>query len=645
VREELWRAFEECQQALRRGEDLESCLQRYPRLAKELRPLLELFLQLRALGGHLPPPEARARAWIRFSQELARLQSGRRRQVWRWLSPLAVAASLAVAIVSGLALTALAASRSLPDSPLYRVKLAMADVQVFITWDEEAKAALLLDQAEARQREVQKLLDQGKGVPGIALSAIRSSVGRASGILAKTGGVEAQRALELSERLGDLILRVGPRLRADAYDDYIATLTTIHNARLLLMGQGVSVRLEEVAAGLIFLEGVGRRTDDPRLWRVGQQEVWVDEATIVSGEGLVEGRVVRVLAGVGANGRLRALTVTPLALPGVELVLQGVVEEVQDDQLVVEGRRIRLLQAGMAQGVQVGDLVKVRAYMNQEGLVAAELRPITPLDMAATIIVEGAADEDLSSSQGAVTWRVGGHVFRVLPTTMVMAEGGALRKGARVRVIARQQGDVLVAERILVLESQAPLPRVVAVQGVLQGVEGRSWNVGGVQVEPPPQAPRPEPGSILRVQAVEEGGTVKATDVVVIAGPESTGMVHLRGIVSRMEEGQWTVDGTIIVVTPETKISGKPAPGSSVEVWGELQADGSVKAAFVEVLGGEQEASPTPTPTPERTPQETPTPTPTPQATPQPTPTPSSARTSASGQEASPVPAGATPTR
>lgn len=641
MRDELWQALEDCQRALRRGEDLEGCLQRYPHLAKELRPLLETLLQLRALGGHLPPPEARARAWRRFSQQVARLQSGRRRQPWRWLSPLAMAASLAVVIVSGLALTALAASRSLPDSPLYRAKLAMAEAQVFITWDDDAKAALLLDQAEARQREVQKLLDQGKEVPGIALSAIRSSLSRASSILAKTGGEEAQRALEVSQRLGDLILRVGPRLRSDAYDDYVATLITIHNARLRLMGQGVFVRLEEVAGGLLFLEGVGRRTENPRLWRVGQQEVWVDEATIVAGEGLAEGKVVRVLAGVGANGRLRALTVTSLALPGVEVVLQGVVEDVQGDQLVVEGQRIRLFQADMAQGIQVGDLVQVRAYMNQGGLVAAELRPLTPLDMAATIIIEGAADEDLSSSQGAVTWRVGGHVFRVLPTTMVMAEGGALRKGVRVRVIARQQGEVLVAERILVLESQAPLPRVVAVQGVLQGVEGRSWNVGGVQVQPPPQAPRPEPGSILRIQAVEEGGTVRATDVVVIAGPESTGMAHVRGVVSRMEEGRWTVDGTVILVTKETKVSGKPAPGSLVEVWGELQANGSVKATFVEVLGGEP--GPSPTPTPEATPQATPTPTSTPEATPQPTS--SSTPTSSSGREASPVPAGATPTR
>jgi len=592
VREELRQALEDCLRALERGEDVERSLERYPHLAQELRPLLEAARSLRVLGRQLPPPEARVRSWLLFSRRAADLQARRRRWAWRWLSPLALAASLTLAVALGMALTALAASRSLPDSPLYRVKLAMEEARVFLTWDEEAKAALLLGQAEARQREIEELLDRGKSVPGIALSALRSRIGRVSGILANRQGEDRARALSLSQRLEELLLRLGPRLQVEAHDEFVAALATVHNARLRLLGRAPSVRLEDLASGLLFLEGVARPTDDPRIWEIGQERVRVDEATIVPAGGLEEGRVVRVLAGVGADGRLRALTVTPLGLPGVEIVLQGMVEGKEGDELVVEGQRIRLWQEDMAQGVRVGDLVQVRAYKGQEGMVAAELRVLTPLDMAATVIIEGPAEGGEATAGGATTWRVGGHTLRVLPTTVVVAEAGALRPGARVRVVARQLDHTLVAERIVVLEQQAPAPQMVAVQGVFQRGEDGRWKVGGVEVEPPPQAPAPEPGSVLRVEAVQEDGQVKAKQVVVVAGPDSTGMAHLRGTIAEMGDERWTVDGTTVLITAETTVSGQPAVGAQVEVWGDLQPDGSIVATYVEVAGAEEQAPP-----------------------------------------------------
>jgi len=374
---------------------------------------------------------------------------------------------------------------------------------------------------------------------------------------------------------------------------------------------------------------VGQRTDDPRIWQIGELAVLVDDGTIVE-DGLGQGVLVRALVGLGPDGRARALLLTPLSLQGIELVLQGVVEDLEEGEVVIEGQKVLVPVGSLPPRLKIGDRVEVRAQHRDGALVASEVRVLTPVDMAATLVIEGTAEQDLVVALGEATaWRAAGRGFRVLSTTVILAEGGPVKKGTRVRVVARAIDDELIAERIVVLAPSSPSPNLVAVQGVFQPGGDGKWIVGGVAVEPPKNAPTPEPGSVLRVELLQEGGQTKATDAVVISGPNNTGMTNVRGPIISIDKEAWQVNGITVRITGQTRIKGDPKVGKEVDVWGDLQADGSIAASFIEVLEpAPAQPSPTPAAPATSTPQADSSATPvtsgrgTPSPTPHPSPTP-----------------------
>src|SRR3990170_3391833 len=155
--------LDECLAALQQGQSLEACLSRYPKHAERLRPLLTLARRVGRTPPATPRPWAQRTAWALVRQRAADLRQGRhraRRQI-TWLRPLAVAASLVLALLATGGATAYAAQDSLPDSPLYRVKLATEDARLWIVFDDAKKADILLDQSDERTREVMALVQQG----------------------------------------------------------------------------------------------------------------------------------------------------------------------------------------------------------------------------------------------------------------------------------------------------------------------------------------------------------------------------------------------------------------------------------------------------------------------------------------------------
>src|SRR3990170_7291575 len=116
-------ALEGCLRALEQGAQLETCLARYPKYAERLRPILSLAGAVRRVPPAKPSDEAQAAAWQRFSRRAFDVRGARWRPALGWLKPLAIAAALVLAFVAAGGGTIYAASKSLPDSPLYRVKL------------------------------------------------------------------------------------------------------------------------------------------------------------------------------------------------------------------------------------------------------------------------------------------------------------------------------------------------------------------------------------------------------------------------------------------------------------------------------------------------------------------------------------------
>ena len=63
----------ECLDRLMQGEDIESCLTRYPEHAAELEPLLKTALETRAVADIKPRPEFREQAGIEFQKAIAEM--------------------------------------------------------------------------------------------------------------------------------------------------------------------------------------------------------------------------------------------------------------------------------------------------------------------------------------------------------------------------------------------------------------------------------------------------------------------------------------------------------------------------------------------------------------------------------------------
>jgi len=153
--------LDECLERLAKGEGVEQCLQSYPEQAAQLEPLLRTAQAVRKASAILPRSEFKARARYEFRSAIQAAVTKRRLPLFG-LRPRRV---MAVMIVSILLLagggTAAAASNSMPDSPLYPVKLATEQVQLTLTPSDMGKARLCAMLADRRVAEIIYMASKG----------------------------------------------------------------------------------------------------------------------------------------------------------------------------------------------------------------------------------------------------------------------------------------------------------------------------------------------------------------------------------------------------------------------------------------------------------------------------------------------------
>lgn len=153
----------ECLEETRAGRrTVEQCLARYPEQACEMEPLLRMALAVRKAASVEARPEFKAAARHRF-QETVRAKARKavvKQRVWWRAWAMAAAAMLAIAVLgSG---TVVASAGSTPDQPLYPVKMAKEQVQVFLTRPPLARARLNAALAEERLQEMEQMANRGK---------------------------------------------------------------------------------------------------------------------------------------------------------------------------------------------------------------------------------------------------------------------------------------------------------------------------------------------------------------------------------------------------------------------------------------------------------------------------------------------------
>jgi len=157
--------LDEClERILARGETVEQCLARYPEEAAELEPLLRTSLFAKKAAEIKPRPEFRERARYQMRAALREMAEKRERRFslfsWqpRWAT--VVVAVLVLLLASGG--TVAAAGNSMPDGPLYPVKLATERVRLALTPSALGKAELYAKLADKRVAEIIKMADKGK---------------------------------------------------------------------------------------------------------------------------------------------------------------------------------------------------------------------------------------------------------------------------------------------------------------------------------------------------------------------------------------------------------------------------------------------------------------------------------------------------
>ncbi|MBI4304229.1 MAG: hypothetical protein HY665_07850 [Chloroflexi bacterium] len=188
--EEFNNILNEClERLLIKGETAEQCLESYPDYAEELRPLLQTTLAAKRASYIEPRPEFKDRARYQFLAALRERETERKHHPIHWHPRWTTVVAMVLVLLLAGGGTVMAAGASLPDQPLYPVKLASEQMQLAVTPSPLSKAELYAKFADRRVREMTRMLNKNNP------DAIEISTRRLDAYLVKIAEVAAaQRA-------------------------------------------------------------------------------------------------------------------------------------------------------------------------------------------------------------------------------------------------------------------------------------------------------------------------------------------------------------------------------------------------------------------------------------------------------------------
>ncbi len=185
--------LDEClERLLIKGETMEQCLQSYPEQAAELEPLLQTATATKQALAIQPRPDFRAEARYQFYSSLQEIVSQKSRPFFGWVPRWATVVTLALGLILVGSGTVAAAGYSMPDSPLYPVKLATEQVQLALTPSDLGKAQLHANLADKRVREIIYMANKGNSQQ---IEAITRRLDRRLAILATLAPVAKVRGV------------------------------------------------------------------------------------------------------------------------------------------------------------------------------------------------------------------------------------------------------------------------------------------------------------------------------------------------------------------------------------------------------------------------------------------------------------------
>ncbi len=610
----------ECLDAMRLGATVQQCLARYPRHADRLLPLLTLAESVKKSPPATPRAGAREQAWLAVQTRATDLRTGRRRlkvQVVHappasltWLKPLAVAAAVLFLFTAASGGLAYASQDALPDSPLYRVKLASEDVRLWFVFDDTRRAEILLDQSDQRMQEIFTLVRRGDQVPEAALSDMADRNSRAVGIMADNPEETTLRArvLTQAQEQEELLIALWPEVPDSATPEYAEAVAQLHNTRLS-SGTGTTAAVlnpEDLAGGILDISGQAEQIEDG-VWIIGGVEVRVDDRTI-GRDGLEEGLAARFVVARASTGRLHVLSLTGLTAGTAPTgaVVSGAIEEITSAGITVAGNFIPFSSNTLRTvSLKVGDRVEVSLSSTSDGIVAGAISPavVATSSSASGFTFIGTIEGDVSNSS---TWTISGLPFDVTPSTTFDARAGSAADGSRVQVQALNSGGRLKALRVTVLASDDP-PDVVAMVGNFDGYDQQAgiWRISGLSIVPPETGKDPPDNALVAIEARREGGDLVVEEYVTVESPDDPALVQVQGTIIEIDGSRWTLEFAQVRVDSTVAVTGDADEGERALLWGERGRDGGIQARYVIVLDEEpvllptvSPATPAPSPTP-----------------------------------------------
>lgn len=182
-----------------KGESIEQCLRSYPEHAAEIEPLLQMAVATKKALAIQPRPEFKTRARYQFHSALQEVKPKRALPFFSWQPRWATAIAVVLAVLLAGSGTVAAAGNSMPDSPLYPVKLATEQAQLTLTTSNIGKAKLYAKLADRRVAEIVYIVNKGepKQIEQIAQRLNNHLAKIASLPLAEKERIEKTPALEI----------------------------------------------------------------------------------------------------------------------------------------------------------------------------------------------------------------------------------------------------------------------------------------------------------------------------------------------------------------------------------------------------------------------------------------------------------------
>jgi hypothetical protein len=366
---EYYEALESCLEAMENGDSLDTCLERYPDVASELRPLLEAALAAKSIADYRVPEAAFHRSRSRILAKASQLRAERRpKQLNFGRVPRMAVAALALALIFFMSWRGvIETARALPGDPFYPVKRSAQNIRIQIAPNPDTKRAIEVKYERQRVDEVMKLLRMGR-ITQVTFEGLLNERTSDHWIIEGIPVIvtpDTQIAGEIEEAR---VVEVTGKTQSDGVIE--AAQIRLHSYQLVGTVNSIS----------------------PDTWVISDISLRIRRDSQIDPAARVKDQVI-VLVEVETNGDLQALAILRLLQPELvatpvpqetetpslvitpepkEIKITGVVESITGNVWTIDGRQVIITgNTEFKDSISVGDCVQVHALLGANGSLTA----------------------------------------------------------------------------------------------------------------------------------------------------------------------------------------------------------------------------------------------------------------------------------